>query len=334
MHCRLAAIRLCLVAALIYVSPIWLKMMSLSDRIYRWLVGQPGKRMPLKEPPLRVPGQALSNECDLLIIELVLLLMMPIAIGVIVLWSCAKLAWQQLGSPLWAAAISVAIVAVGLIILIVPVLLVWWWMFHKRVKRLRCYKLGLLAERYVGQQLERCRYLDYSVFHDIQVTKGKKTFNIDHVLIGPGGIFVVETKARSIPLEQKGRPVLKFDGVRLTFPDGYDTEGPVNQTEANANYLKKLLLDLLRKKVGPTHCDFTWENPPRVVPILVYPGWWIDFEEAKGKTTVKVLEDNGLVDFIKNAGQFERLTKPQYIELRDLLGAHLRDQRRDILITA
>ncbi|HEX9145591.1 MAG TPA: nuclease-related domain-containing protein, partial [Candidatus Binatia bacterium] len=58
-----------------------------------------------------------------------------------------------------------------------------------RVKRdVKALRLGRNGERDVGQKLEPLRKHGYQVFHDI-IGDG---FNIDHVLIGPAGIFTVQ----------------------------------------------------------------------------------------------------------------------------------------------
>ncbi|GJM24502.1 MAG: hypothetical protein DHS20C16_09170 [Phycisphaerae bacterium] len=54
--------------------------------------------------------------------------------------------------------------------------------------------------------MEQTREKGYRVYHDIQCDG----FNIDHVLIGPGGVFVIETKTASKPT--KGNATIKYDG--------------------------------------------------------------------------------------------------------------------------
>lgn len=53
----------------------------------------------------------------------------------------------------------------------------------------RC-RLGYLGERAVGHHLNRLAADGYRVYHDLQF----EGFNIDHVLVGPSGVYSVETK--------------------------------------------------------------------------------------------------------------------------------------------
>jgi hypothetical protein len=58
---------------------------------------------------------------------------------------------------------------------------------------MRTLRQGIEGEKAVGQFLERLREQRYQVFHDL-VGDG---FNVDHVLIGPAGVFTIETKTSS-----------------------------------------------------------------------------------------------------------------------------------------
>lgn len=55
------------------------------------------------------------------------------------------------------------------------------------------WELGAEAERSVGVLLEELRREGWVVMHDIE---RQGSGNLDHVLSGPGGVFLIETKAR------------------------------------------------------------------------------------------------------------------------------------------
>jgi hypothetical protein len=59
----------------------------------------------------------------------------------------------------------------------------------------RILRLGYEGEVAVAQELNQLMRQGYYVFHDF-VADG---FNIDHVIIGPTGVYAVETKARAKP---------------------------------------------------------------------------------------------------------------------------------------
>jgi hypothetical protein len=51
---------------------------------------------------------------------------------------------------------------------------------------------GAEGEEVVGQILEGLREQGWCVIHDVSFGRG----NIDHIVVGPGGIFTIETKSR------------------------------------------------------------------------------------------------------------------------------------------
>lgn len=139
------------------------------------------------------------------------------------------------------------------------------------------YELGFLGERAVGEELNQMLVRGYEVFHDVpfEGRPGSKNFNIDHVAIGPGGVFVIETKTRrKQPKNGQDSPrnIVEFDGTRLIFPWGGDDFG-IKQARANAGTLSAWL----QKAVG-----FEIE----AIPILALPGWSV---ERKGRGDVRVV---------------------------------------------
>lgn len=66
--------------------------------------------------------------------------------------------------------------------------------------RARNNHLGLLGEQVVGQVLDSLSSDSVRVFHDLQIRDPKrKPRNIDHVVLTPAGVFVIETKTRRKP---------------------------------------------------------------------------------------------------------------------------------------
>ena len=56
------------------------------------------------------------------------------------------------------------------------------------------WQLGIEGEKLVGFRLDRLEAVGWRVLHSVPV--GDLTADIDHVLIGPGGVFTVNTKHR------------------------------------------------------------------------------------------------------------------------------------------
>ena len=63
----------------------------------------------------------------------------------------------------------------------------------KILERRRSLYLALGGEIAVGQELNQLVQKGYWVYHDFPADR----FNIDHIVVGSGGVFAVETKART-----------------------------------------------------------------------------------------------------------------------------------------
>ena len=134
----------------------------------------------------------------------------------------------------------------------------------------RAYQLGFQGERYVAEELNLLIADGFQVFHDVPFDK----FNIDHVLVGSRGVFVVETKTRRKPLREGRRQAnVRFDGSRLLFPNYQGTDA-VDQTIRN----KKALSQWLSSATG---------DPLRAHGILTIPGWFV--ETVKPSDQLQVL---------------------------------------------
>ena len=68
--------------------------------------------------------------------------------------------------------------------------------------------------------------------------------NIDHALIGPGGIFAIETKTISKP--QSGKCEVSYDGNRVLVNGRAPDRDPIVQAKACARQLREMLADYVR----------------------------------------------------------------------------------------
>lgn len=155
------------------------------------------------------------------------------------------------------------------------------WRFWRTLPRIRLIKQGIEGEKAVGQFLERLRESGYHVFHDL-IGVG---FNVDHVLVGPAGIFTIETKSWSKPA--RGEAKIKFDGEQLMTFGREPERNPVVQARAQSAWLKGVLTESTGRNFD-------------VFPVLVFPGWFI--EQAEGSLrNMWVLEPKALPKFLENA---------------------------------
>ena len=134
--------------------------------------------------------------------------------------------------------------------------------------------------RLEATHLEALRTAGYSVFHDV-LGDG---FNVDHVVVGPAGVFTIETKAWSKPA--KGAAEITFDGESLLAAGREPERNPVVQAKAQANWLRQILAESTGK-------------PYSVWPVVLFPGWFVK-NSRESFTNLWVLEPKAFNKFLAN----------------------------------
>lgn len=153
-------------------------------------------------------------------------------------------------------------------IVIVPAIAIAAWRLIVIYGRLENTVKGEAAERAVGALLDDLRKDGYTPFHDIPTPRG----NIDHALIGPAGVFAIETKYVSKP-DGKRKADISYDGSRLMI-GGRNHSRDLEQAQAVATNLR----EIVRSSTGLTGID--------VMPILAYPGWMVSGNTPAHKVQV------------------------------------------------
>ena len=191
-------------------------------------------------------------------------------------------------------------------IMLVGVMLYAVWTIWRVIPTLRQLRLASEGEKAVGQYFERLRENGYQVFHDV-IGQG---FNLDHVLIGPAGVFTIETKTLSKP--ERGDAKIVFDGSKLLVAGFEPDRNPIIQAKAQAKWLSELLAE------STGHKFF-------VRPVVVYPGWYI--EQASGATRdIWVLEPKALPGFL---AKIERALCTEDVKLASYhLSRFIREQQK------
>ena len=167
------------------------------------------------------------------------------------------------------------------------------------VRQTHQLQLGLDAEIAIGQELNLLMRDGFWVFHDV---KGDGPFNVDHVVVGPQGLFAVETKGRPkvTRADGEGHRVVLRDG-RLAFPGWTETKA-LEQARRNAQWLGEWLSSAMGEHVA-------------AVPVLALPGWYIDFSKERS--------DVGFINGTNSAAYF---TKSRAMSLNDRQVQQIRHQ--------
>lgn len=230
-------------------------------------------KSPLKDRPLRNPGESVDRELLNLLFDEVLLYIS--AAGIFM--TMALLEWYRWlsdapPSPFLMSGVALIAIAVAA------------WKIRKTKPKIEALKLGRDGEKAVAQYLDRLRERGARVFHDV-ISDG---FNVDHVLIDTTGVYVIETKTRSKP--ERGPAKLVFDGATVRTNGFEPDRNPVIQARAARGWIAELLQESTGKSA-----------PMRAV--VLYPGWYIDTIEAGRTSDVWVLNPKALPKYIENAQQ-------------------------------
>jgi len=232
------------------------------------------RRSPLTTTLIHLPGGSLRYQLDDLNWEIAVCVALTFTVFSVPITIKALSAYYHhypslLNGDIWVFPIS----------LIVLAWLVWRaiTLINRRQKLLE----GLQAEEAVAQELMPLLRDGCYLFHDVDA----KLFNIDHVIVGPGGVYAVETKSRLKPNSGKDSAKVRYDGSILHFPDWSDTK-IVEQARRQA----KWLAEQLSRSTG---------SSTSVKAVVALPGWYVD---VTGKSDVLVINP-------KNAGFFAKRNK-------------------------
>lgn len=224
-------------------------------------------RSPLKDKPLRLPGQSVEEQRR----ELIEDRFETPAFAALILVVVAGLEWwRSLSEQRYMPEVYTGMALLALSFAT--------WRFFRLRPQLKALRQAADGEKAVGQFLEELRTVGYKVFHDV-VGDG---FNLDHVAIGPAGVFAVETKTWSKPRTGEARIV--FDGTRLRIGERKPDARVVIQARAQAAWLR----ELLKASTGRSLI---------VRSVVLFPGWFI--EQSPGSTReIWVLNPKALQAFL------------------------------------
>ena len=218
-------------------------------------------------PPLRVPGQSVDEQINALQDKIGEQFLAPFLFVAV-----STYGWIQwwTGRPVHPLIFS--------IVTIIMVLYAGTRISSIKVT-IRNLQLGRDGERLVGQMLEQLRAKGYRVFHDIP----GPSFNIDHAIVGPAGIFTIETKSRTKPLI--GSCKVLYDGNALQIAGKRAVDQPLRQARAQARWLTTLVN---RESTGKYN----------VRPVLVFPEWYVERIGCRTKDDVWVLNPKALAKLL------------------------------------
>ncbi len=210
----------------------------------------------IRRKPLRNPGQSLERELD----ELLTSKGAPWVAAIVFVVMLAGYEWVR-----WAMRDRFHPVFLTVLAGIVVVFALR--KVRQAIKLAKRIRTGLAGERYVGNFLQNWLLRKgYWVIHDIVDDAG----NIDHAVIGPGGVFSVETKTRT---KRKGENKVTYDGTQILVNGVPPDRDPVIQAKASAKSLQRVLRDYTGTTVD-------------VRPVVLFPEWYVESQSRGIETWV------------------------------------------------
>ncbi len=269
-----------------------------------WRVKRRRNRPPVDFRFLRGPGETLRRRMaqfdEDFFLRFVLAALAPVLAAIVVSYGVFKYRPQTV-THLWIGSGLVVLAFFGTLIPMVR------WGVRSLIRYYND-RLGYLGERFVGDCLEPLKRKGWHIFHDVPGLAGERKFNLDHVAVGPGGVWAIETKTRRKGKARKGFDPQKvfFDGNNLVWPWGEDAYGP-EQARRNSEWLRAWLL----KRTG---------IELEVRPVLALPGWYV---VKPSGAEVRVVRPEWLLEDLPNARTV--LTSDQIDLIVRQLDLHCRD---------
>lgn len=221
--------------------------------IYLKRLEREDRKSPLVDDLLRLPGETLNERFRDSIFDLCGVFaasMFVPAIGLLVLLNS------------WVDPARIKLSATAVIAVLTILGGVGWslWKILQILRTISTTKRGLEGELATAQLLTPLLSEGWQLFHDLPMKRG----NIDHVLVGPTGVYAIETKYRSKRQSLKGKEGAQadYDGKAIRFAGGATEQLPVQQAQAVAGELSKWLHGKVGEQVS-------------VVPVVALPGWFV-----------------------------------------------------------
>ncbi len=176
----------------------------------------------------------------------------------------------------------------------------------------RMLEMRYLGERAVAEELAPLLAQGYRIYHDVAIHGAESQLDLDHVVVGPNGVTVIECETRPRPTGKNARQdhEVTFDGKNLVWPWGPDRD-TVAAIEGEAGSFTRWLMQTTGYRI-------------QAVPLLTVPGWWI---EITGRGLVNVVNHKQVLHAL-NERPATPLEPEQIDKICRELELHCRDVER------
>jgi Nuclease-related domain len=182
----------------------------------------------------------------------------------------------------------------GLVVAALAVAAAGWGLRFRSSPEAVAWRRGAVGERRTGRLLDRLERHGWAVLHDLAVPRSRA--NIDHLVIGPGGVFVIDSK------QYRGR--LQLDGSGRLWHGRYPLAPTLRAVSFEADQVARVLTDpdVVVVPVMAVHgAQIPWGKVVREgVPVVAarrLPSMLRSLPAVLGPERVAVLADQARVRF-------------------------------------
>lgn len=274
-----------------------------SAALFQWRLRSRHRRPPVEFKLLRAPGElslrALRQIEARLPVTLLAAVLLPFFLGLALL----------LGLPLLEGMVRFATAILGTLAFLGLVYLAGRHVTRELTLR-RELEVRYLGERAVAEELAPLLAQGFRIFHDVAIHGADSQIDLDHVLVGPNGVTLIECETRQRPTgknPQRDHEVT-FDGKNLMWPWGPDRD-TVASIEGEAASFTRWLMQTTGYRI-------------QALPLLTVPGWWV---EITGRGLVNVVNHKQVLHAVNerpehplDAAQIEKICRELELHCRDV----------------
>lgn len=172
----------------------------------------------------------------------------------------------------------------------------------------------------------------YVVLHDLFLYDGPRTAQIDHLVLGPNGIFLFETKNHQGVIYGNPEQVYWVHKKPRLDNEINKIYNPIKQAQSHAYVLRGLINNNSSTIFGNRHAArYLWVQP---VVVFANPNTEVYIEPGDtGKQNTPIIRPNEIVDWVLNYQARFMLTEDQVARMTEVILEHVRRDASGKLIT-
>lgn len=183
---------------------------------------------------------------------------------------------------------------------LIPMFIFLWWgdRLEKKRKKLWIFNSG----REESSEALRDLPEEYTVLHNIEVTSGKYTLHLNHVVVGPQGVFLVKAKNWGVSKVEGGAGDSQWTFYKKIY--SHEEKNPIRQVKSQVHHLSNFLkekgidawvqgLVYLSNRASSYQIDIEGLNKNASVPVFMtdYSGEVRLYDYITGYPAKKLLTD-------------------------------------------